>query len=218
MDEYSLSDLALVSGKSNDGFGGSSAWVLIILFALIFGWGGNGFGNNAGQATAASTADIQRAVDLNSIQEGQAGIASDIQRCIYERNGATKDFAYNNLSEIRDVQASIATGNANIINNLTSLQANMQNCCCTTQRAIDGVNYNASINTANLTSAIHAEGEATRALIQQNKIEALQAKVNALETASAINSATAGVVKYPMATTYAVASPCFNSGCGCGNI
>ena len=41
---YSLSDIAAVS---NEGFGGSNAWILIILFAMIFG-GGGFFGRNDG--------------------------------------------------------------------------------------------------------------------------------------------------------------------------
>lgn len=39
MSEYSLSDIAAASGES--GFGGNNAWWVIILFAMIFGWGGS---------------------------------------------------------------------------------------------------------------------------------------------------------------------------------
>lgn len=37
MSEYSLSDIAAASGES--GLGGNNAWWVIILFAMIFGWG-----------------------------------------------------------------------------------------------------------------------------------------------------------------------------------
>lgn len=40
MSEYSLSDIATASREN--GFGGDTAWCMIILFAMIFGWGGNG--------------------------------------------------------------------------------------------------------------------------------------------------------------------------------
>ena len=56
-------------------------------------------------------------------------IRSDIQRTAYENRGVTKDRAYNNLSELRDIQAGIASG-----------FAQQQKCCCDTLRAIDGVN------------------------------------------------------------------------------
>lgn len=42
MSEYSLSDIATASREN--GFGGDTTWCMIILFAMIFGWGGNGFG------------------------------------------------------------------------------------------------------------------------------------------------------------------------------
>ena len=49
MSEYSLSDIATASREN--GFGGDTAWCMIILFAMIFGWGGNGFGfGNRGPA------------------------------------------------------------------------------------------------------------------------------------------------------------------------
>ena len=59
-------------------------------------------------------------------------------------------------------------------------------------------------------SAVHAEGEATRAMIQQNKIETLQQKVNQLE----LQSAMCGVIKYPLQTTYTSG---VNPFCSCNN-
>lgn len=65
-----------------------------------------------------------------------------------------------------------------------------------------------------LNTAIHAEGEATRSMIQQNKIESLQQRINQLETQNAM----CGVVRYPMASTYnAGANPFCNCGNGCGS-
>lgn len=205
---YSLSDLAAATGSGD--FGGGNAWILIILFALIFGNGGGWFGNGNGAAQAASTADIQRAVDLSSIQSGQASISSDIQRGIYEINGATKDAAYNNLSEIRDVQAAVATGNANIINNLTSMAANQQTCCCTTQRAIDSVNYNLATQSAAIQANDTANTQRVLDAISQGKIESLQAQVQALQ--GQLNMA--GVVRYPMASTYSSGTNPFCGSCG----
>lgn len=209
MENYSLSDLAAVNDKG--GFGGSGAWVLILLFAMIFGWG-NGFGGNNG--TAASQADIQRAIDLNSIQQGQANIAADVQRSIYEVTGATKDAAYNNLGEIRDVQTSVASNGANIINALTAMQANQQNCCCETQRAIDGVNYNLATQSAAIQANTTAQTQKILDAISTNRMADMQNQINQLQLQNAVS----GVVRYPMATTYGAGNSCFASGCGCGNI
>lgn len=76
--------------------------------------------------------------------------------------------------------------------------------------------YDAAMNTANIVQAIQQDGEATRQMMQQNKIEALQQKVQGLE----LQNAVAGVVRYPMSTAYnAGFNPfcnCGNNGCGCG--
>ena len=179
MPDFSLADIAAATGSEcKEGWGGSSAWVLIILFALIFGWGGNGFGNNG--AAAATTADIQRAVDLNSIQEGQRSIAADVQRTAYENMATTKDAAYNNLSETRDVEAAMGAGFANVQNSLTTGFASQAKCCCETQRAIDGVNYNAAMNTASINANTTAQTQKVLDAISQSKIDSLQAEVTEL--------------------------------------
>lgn len=204
-DELNLSDIAAVTG--GNGFGGNNSWiVLILLFAMIYG-GGFGFGGNAGQA--ASTADLQRAVDLNSIQTGQANISAEIQRGIYEINGATKDTAYNNLSEIRDVQSAVSLNGANIINTLTQMQANLQNCCCSTQRAIDGVNYNLATESAAIQANNTANTQKILDAIATNRMADMQNQINQLQ----LQNAVAGVVRYPMSSAYS--SGC-NPFCGCG--
>lgn len=192
--------------NENSNFGGNDGLWIFALLILLFGGGGFGFGNHANDAT-------QRAIELNSIQEGQAGIAADVQRGIYEINATTKDSAYNNLSEIRDVQASVATNGANIINNLTAMQANMQNCCCETQRAIDGVNYNLASQSAAIQANDTANTQKILDAITQNRMADMQNQINALQ----LQNAVCGVVRYPMATTYTSGSNPFCS-CGCGSM
>ena len=75
--------------------------------------------------------------------------------------------------------------------------------------------YEAQKNTCDITTAIHAEGEATRALIRENEIQALRDKVHYLEQ----NAALCGVVRYPTAMTYnAGGSPFCGAPCACANI
>ena len=59
-----------------------------------------------------------------------------------------------------------------------------------------------------IANAIHEDGEKTRGMIQQNKIEALQAQINQLQ----LNQAMCGVVRYPLQTTYTSGG---NPFCGC---
>lgn len=191
----SLSDIAAVT-KDSDGFGGNGAWWIIILFLFLFGMGGfGGFGNGAAAATAQ---DIQRAVDLNSIQQGQSAIASDIQRGIYEINGATKDVAYNNLSEIRDVQAANADGFSNVNAGISNLSSQLSTCCCTTQRAIDSVNYNLATQSAAIQANDTANTQKILDAICQNRQADMQSQINQLQLQAALGN----VVRYPSATTY----------------
>lgn len=100
-------------------------------------------------------------------------------------------------SEGRNLDNAICTLGYNSLQQTSALSSQMANCCC------------------DLKTAIHAEGEATRNMIQQNKIESLQAQINALQ----LNSALCGVVRYPTSMAYTAGySPfCgYSNGCGCG--
>ena len=58
-------------------------------------------------------------------------------------------------------------------------QANIKDCCCTTNRNIDAVRFDMSKGFCDVAGAIHAEGEATRALINANVMQDLRDKLEA---------------------------------------
>lgn len=83
-----------------------------------------------------------------------------------------------------------------------------------TQLGLAGVNANIDKSTCQITTAIHSEGERTRAMLQQNEMQRLR---DELANAKA-DARMCGVVRYPLASTYnAGANPYFGNGCGCGN-
>ena len=93
-----------------------------------------------------------------------------------------------------------------------AIQTQLAQCCCDTQRAIDGVNYNNAMNTASINANTTAQTQKILDAICQNKIESLQSKVSQLE----LQNALCGVVRYPNGWTYnAGTSPFCNSGCNC---
>ena len=117
-------------------------------------------------------------------------------------------------SELQRDVASLAVGQANQL-------AKQNECCCNTLRAIDQVNFNVAMQAAETQKAIAAEGQATRAMYQQDKIEALQQQINGMgqqintqRLEAAIAAATAGVVRYPDTFAYNAGN---NPFCGCGN-
>ena len=136
--EASLSDIAAVTNRNdgycNDMFGGNGAFWLIVL--LLFGWGrggygfGGGFGGGQGGGygypccgTPATQADLSAAFASNSVLSGINGIDSTLCQGFNGINTAILQNGYN-------TQAGINT-----------LSHQLADCCCTNQRAIDGVRY-----------------------------------------------------------------------------
>ena len=187
MDNLSVADIAAVTRNNdycNDGMGFGGGWLSWILIFALLGGGGFGFG---GRAQAATTDEVA------------AGFANSA--------------VLNKLNELTVGQANINQNLGNAICSSTyELASKIDNCCCNTQAAIQQVRYDMAVQNGDLKALIHSEGEATRNLMQQDKIESLQAQVSALQ----LNQALCGVIRYPTATTYAVPSTCFGFN-NCGN-
>lgn len=143
------SDVALISGaaRNNDGFGdGAFAW-WIILLAVLGGWGRNGLfggGNGAGACCQPATCqEVQAGFNNQSVMQQFTGLANGISALGYDQQAQM-----NNLG--REVNA---TG-YNILNAIQQGQFANQQCCCETQRAIDGVNYNMAQHFCNLGNTV----------------------------------------------------------------
>lgn len=226
----SPADFAAMSG--NDGFGGGGGnWLaMIFLFSLIFGFGGNGWGNNSfanaiGYENLATSAEVQRGFDnQNSMANEREILAAVNGNSLQGMQNANQNTQYlmgafnDKYNELQRDIAGVAIQNQQLL-------ANQNECCCSTRLLVSETaaqqRYDSAMQTAQLQQAIQAEGAATRGLIQQNKIEALQQKVAALENGlqtqqlqSDIAAATAGVVRYPNGWTYNAGPSPF---CGCGN-
>jgi hypothetical protein len=74
--------------------------------------------------------------------------------------------------------------------------------------------YDAAMNTAAINANTTAQTQKILDAITGNRMADMQQQINALE----LQNQLASVVRYPNNTFYAVPSPCFNTGCGCGNI
>lgn len=114
---------AMALGKNGDGlFGGGAGSILalIIVFILLFGnggFGGYGRGNYVGEPYATS-ADVQRGFDTNSIVNRLEGI----------KNGIC-DSGYANAQLINGVEKTVMNGNNNIAGGITELGYQMKDCC-----------------------------------------------------------------------------------------
>ena len=161
---YTLSDIAAVTGENRNGgmFGGDwSAWIILFLLFGLFGggWGGyGGFGNGGGSGFQgyATRADINEGFALNGLQNGITAIQQGICDSTYAITGKISD------------------------------------CCCQTQRAIDGVNFNLAKGFCDLGQVVNTstrdilenQNTNTRAILDfltNDKIEGLRAENQALK-------------------------------------
>lgn len=190
MSDYTLADVAAAAGNENMG---GNAWILIILFAMIFG--GNGlFGNRGydgyGQfATAASQQEILFGQQFQNLDNKMDRLGNGIADATFALKDATTT-----------VGAGVAEAKYDNAIRLADLGARMQDCCCTTQRAIDSVNANIDNK-----FAAFEKGQLER------ELAAAQGRITNLEMQNMMN----GVVKYPNAFAYNAGTNPF-CGCGCG--
>ena len=230
MENYSLSDIAAVSGNRNNGmFGGDGDWGAWIILFLLFGmfgrggWGGFGGGNECG-APCATQADVRAAVD-------QQTLISKLDQQTYGLADST--YALNNA----------------INGGFHSVERQLADCCCTTQRAIDGVNFNmakgfcdlGNVMNTNTRDILENQNCNTRAILDfltNDKIASLTAENQALKlTASQANQnavlmaamdankaeilrrtgAECPTAAYIVQPPTPVHFPYNNCGCGCGN-
>lgn len=211
MDNMSLSDIAAVTRgtNDNDGWGGNGAWWIIILFLFaLMGGGLNGW-NRQGEygqyATAASQQEILYGQQFGQINDRLTNLGNGVCNLGYEMQGGLgqlgKEVA---LGQSNLQQTIMGTGNG--------IQQQISSCCCENRLATANLSAQMDRQTCDITTAIHAEGEQTRAMMQANTIQQLRDKVNALELAGQM----AGVVRYPTGYAYnAGPSPFCGGGCSC---
>lgn len=200
------------------GFGGGSGLWLFAILALM--WGGNGFFGNRGYDNLgfrpATAEDVNNGFNFSDLQDQNRDILNAITSGTAQSVAATNQAKYDNINVLKDVQNALQLQLGDIKTTEANILAKEQECCCATLRAIDGVNYNAAMNTASINANTTAQTQKILDALSANKIEALRDKVQALELAQAVN----GVVRYPSSTTYnAGFNPfCQCSGFGNGNI
>lgn len=183
-------------GCNNGMFGGEGFWVIFLFFLLACGgWNNGGWGNGGGNGTNgagfqgwATRADINDGFALNNIQSGITAIQNGICDSTYALNNAIQSgFSNTNMGMMQ--------GFNGVQSQMANLGYQLQDCCCQTQRAIDGVNYNMAQNTCalqntmnnNTRDIIDNQNAGTRAILDylcQDKIQTLQNENQSLRLAA----------------------------------
>ena len=202
----SPADVAAMSNNCN-GFGND--WLgIIFIFSLIFGLGNGGWGNNNAAAAAlgyenlATSNELQRGFDAqNSMANEREILAAIGNNSMQGMMNANQNTQYM-TSMLNDKYGELARDIAGVAVGQAGLLANQNECCgAIRMQMADGFanqRYESAMQNNAVMQAVQAEGAATRAMMQQDKIEALQQQVNALQ----LQQAVAGVVRYPDSSTY----------------
>ena len=166
----SAADVAVLSGRNtgNGGFGGDGEngwWVILFLIFALGGWGRNGFGGGFG-GNGAGVGENYLATDFATIERKLDGVNNGLCDGFYAMAQQFSNTNQNIANSTAALQQTLCQGfsgiNQGIMTNgyetrlgINSIASQLADCCCTTQRAIDGVNYNMATNTCAITNAIN---------------------------------------------------------------
>lgn len=209
----------MIMGGDGFGCGGGFIWAFLI-FALLMGNGGFGFGGNNGN-TNAIQADVNRGFDNQNLQAQTRDILTAVNNGTAQSVAASNQVFHDLSNNLSDKYSELARDVAGVNASIAQAIANQNECCCSQKMLIAetgaGINANlaqnrfdAAMNTAAINATTTAQTQKILDAISQNKIEALQGKVNQLE----LQNAMANVVKYPTAWTFNAGPSPF---CGCAN-
>ena len=223
----SASDVALMTSR-NDGFGFGDGGAFMWIFALLilagggFGGWGNGFNNAIGFENLATSNEVQRGFDNQNLQAQTRDILAAVNAGTAQSVAATNQTFHDNLQAMQSLYNELQRDAAANAVSISNLQANQNACCCDTKMLVAetgaGINagiaqnrYDAALNTAAINANTTAQTQKILDAISENKIEALQGRINQLE----LQNATANVLRYPNSWTYNAGVSPF-CGCGCG--
>ena len=222
----------VVSGGNNGGMWGQDGIWAILLLALLgnggFGRGGFGGGvagptysealgyelgkvattndvasgfNNSAVLSSLNDIKLTQASNLNFINQGFAGLNNVINQGFAGVDNAVCTLGYQNQQ------------------GFNTLAHQISDCCCTTQRAIDSVNYNNAKNTCDIIQAINLGNQRVIDYMQSEKIDTLNRKLAVAEgqiSQYAQTNAIVSALKQPCPVpAYTVPNPnCCYNGCG----
>lgn len=201
---FSLADIraATEGADGMDGFGGGG-WIMIILFALIFGGNGGLFGNRNGNPV--TEADLCNANSFNELKGSVGRLSDQLDNVNINLTKGICDLGFTLQGMIAQLSQQVAT------------------CCYEIKSAIDNVRFDMANYAAQTNATTVATGQKIldklcgMEMAQKDaQLAAQTQRISQLE----LQAALCGVVRYPQATTYV--SNCnpftwgFNGGNGCG--
>ena len=219
------------TGNGNGfGWGGDGAWwiVLFLIFAAFGGWGnGFGFGGGGngvmdGYVLTSDFANVERKID--SVNQGLCdGFYQQAQLI----NGTNMAMA----NGFGQAELSRSNQQAALMQQLTDMQMQAAECCCNTQRSIEGVRYDMAAQACDTRNTVqnatrdiidnaNSNSRAILDFLTQSKLQDLQSENQGLKLAAsqaAQNSYLVSQLRPSPIPAYTVQNPyCCNQFAGCG--
>ena len=224
--------VAPVNSSNGGGFGwgGEGSWFIIILFLFAFlGWGNGGWGNNGnsggvvdGYVLTSDFANVERKIE--SVNQGLCdGFYQQAQLVNGTNMAMANGFAQAELSRSNQQAA--------LMQQLNAMQMQAAECCCNTQRSIEGVRYDMAAQACDTRNTVqnatrdiidnaNANSRAILDFLTQSKLSDLQAENQGLKLAAsqaAQNSYLVSQLRPSPIPAYTVQNPyCCNQFAGCG--
>jgi hypothetical protein len=156
--ELTLADIAAATG--NGANANNEMWnnpFIYLVWLAVLGGGGifggrYGAGGDPAVQGALTRSDLFEGFNNQDVNGQLRGITNGLCDGFYAINNSLKDGFYGTQGALKD-------------------------CCCETNRNIDSVRFDMSRGFCDVAGAIHAEGEATRALINANTMQELRDKL-----------------------------------------
>ena len=219
------------TGNGNGfGWGGDGAWwiVLFLIFAAFGGWGnGFGFGGGGngvmdGYVLTSDFANVERKID--SVNQGLCdGFYQQAQLI----NGTNMAMA----NGFGQAELSRSNQQAALMQQLTAMQMQAAECCCNTQRSIEGVRYDMAAQACDTRNTVqnatrdiidnaNSNSRAILDFLTQSKLQDLQSENQGLKLAAsqaAQNSYLVSQLRPSPIPAYTVQNPyCCNQFACCG--
>ena len=212
MDDFTDGFLVGQNGNGNNGtFGGDGYW-LIILFALIFGWGNGGNGGFGGRNSGVSDnyvlasdfATIQRQLSdgfggvekgLDTIRNGLCdgfyteaqlvnGVNMNIAQNGYESRLATQNLGSQLASCCCDIREGIQANTTQGVMNTNALSKQISDCCCATEKDFMQNRFDMAQYNCSTLQAIDKVGDRIIDYLSADKAQALRDENQALRLAA----------------------------------
>lgn len=161
--------VAPTNSGGNGGFGwdGNGSWFIIILFLFAFlGWGNNGWGNNDGNSggvvdgyvLSSDFANIERKMDLIN-----GGLCDGFYTANTTLLNGFAGVNQNMNNGFQTAELSRANQQAALMQQLNAMQMQAAECCCNTQRSIEGVRYDMAAQACDTRNTVQ---NATRDIVE----------------------------------------------------